>query len=98
MKKIMAILGLSATVVLAHTPLMSCFDNMDGTITCEAGFSDGSSASGVEFRIEQDGEVIFQGKFDSFSEVTFEKPDGKYTAVMDAGEGHRVRLSSSDIF
>ena len=98
MKKTVAILGLSATMALAHTPLMSCFDNMDGTITCEAGFSDGSSASGVEFKIEQNGKVVFEEKFDNFSEVTFDQPDDEYTAIMDAGEGHRVRMSSKDIF
>jgi hypothetical protein len=40
---------------MAHTPLCSCYDNGDGTITCEGGFSDGSSASGLRIRIENKG-------------------------------------------
>ena len=98
MNKILVTLSLGATMALAHTPLMSCFDNMDGTITCEAGFSDGSSASGVEFRVEQNNQVLLTERFDNFSEVTFDQPDGEYTAIMDAGEGHRLRMSSEDIF
>ncbi len=31
------------------------------------------------------------------SEITFDKPDGDYEAVFDAGEGHRVHVKSSDI-
>ena len=34
-----------ATFVQAHTPLCSCFDNGDGTVTCEGGFSDGRAGS-----------------------------------------------------
>jgi hypothetical protein len=40
-----------AAQALAHTPLCSCYDNGDGTVTCEGGFSDGSSASGVQMRV-----------------------------------------------
>ncbi|MBK1637032.1 hypothetical protein CKO19_14985, partial [Rhodovulum adriaticum] len=29
----------------AHTPLCACYDNGDGTVLCEGGFSDGSSAA-----------------------------------------------------
>ena len=36
---------------LAHTPLCSCYDFGDNTILCEGGFSDGSSASGVEMLV-----------------------------------------------
>ena len=35
----------------AHTPLFDCFDNGDDTLTCEGGFSDGSSAAGVSIRV-----------------------------------------------
>jgi hypothetical protein len=98
MKKLLVVLSFAASAALAHTPVMSCFDNMDGTITCEAGFSDGSSASGVEFELLQNGKAIVQTKFDDFSEVVIEKPEGEYTAIMNAGEGHVVKVKSSDIF
>lgn len=81
----------------AHTALMSCFDNGDGTVTCEGGFSDGSSASGVDFYIKKDGKTQNEVKFDEFGEVTFKKPDGAYSAYLYAGEGHEIEVKSSDI-
>lgn len=88
---------LISSSLFAHTAIMSCFDNGDGTITCEGGFSDGSSASGVKFRVEQGGKTIFNTKMNEDSEVTFDKPNGDYSAVFDAGEGHAVHIKGSDI-
>jgi hypothetical protein len=82
----------------AHTPLMSCFDAGDGNIICEGGFSDGSSASGVDFRVEQDGKVILETKMDEYGEVQFSKPDKPYVAIFSAGKGHEVRVKGKDIF
>lgn len=83
---------------LAHTPLCSCYDNGDGTITCEGGFSDGSSAAGVEMRVEdKKGKVLIKGKMDEDSEFTFDKPPGTYKVVFNAGEGHVVEVDGKDI-
>jgi hypothetical protein len=98
MKKIILILGLSISAAFSHTAVMSCFDNGDNTITCEAGFSDGSSASGVKFEVHQDGKIIETKKFNDLGEAVFDKPKGDYEAVMNAGEGHQVTVKSSDIF
>ncbi|MGI6639334.1 MAG: hypothetical protein ACOX4Z_09920 [Desulfobulbus sp.] len=82
----------------AHTPLCSCYDNGDGTITCEGGFSDGSSASGVKMRVEkQDGAVLLEGQMNATSEFTFNKPEEDYKVVFDGGEGHRIEINSKDI-
>lgn len=86
-----------AAPALAHTPLCACYDNGDGTVTCEGGFSDGSSAAGVEMRVEVDGKVVIQGKMDENSEFSFEKPAGDYKVVFDAGEGHRIEIEGKDI-
>lgn len=96
-KKIILSLALATGSLFAHTAIMSCFDNGDGTITCEGGFSDGSSASGVKFRVEQKSKAIFSAKMSEDSEVTFKKPNGDYNAVFDAGEGHKVFIKGSDI-
>ncbi len=85
-------------VAYAHTPLMSCFDEGDGTVTCEGGFSDGSSASGVEFMVEQAGEMVLKARLNEFSEINFEKPQGDYKAIFNAGEGHVVTINGKDIF
>lgn len=83
---------------LAHTPLFSCYDNGDGTVLCEGGFSDGSSAAGVPVRVlGPDGAVLAEGELDALSEFEFDKPEGDYTAVFDGGEGHRLEVPSSRI-
>ena len=93
------VLGLLlAGAAAAHTPLCSCYDNGDGTITCEGGFSDGSSASGVQMRVEAGDKALIEGKMDEFSEFTFDKPGGDYKVIFDAGEGHAVEIDGKDIF
>jgi hypothetical protein len=96
-KKLLVGLLIASSSVFAHTAIMSCFDNGDGTITCEGGFSDGSSASGVKFYVQQGGKNVFASKMSEDSEVTFKKPSGDFQAVFDAGEGHRVYIKSQDI-
>lgn len=81
----------------AHTALLSCFDEGDETITCEGGFSDGSSASGVNFYVEQNGEKVIEEKFDELNSVNFEKPEGDFSAVFDAGDGHQIIIKGSNI-
>ncbi len=81
----------------AHTALLSCFDEGDDTITCEGGFSDGSSASGVNFYVEQNGQKVIEEKFDELNSVNFEKPEGDFNAVFDAGDGHQIIIKGSNI-
>ena len=76
----------------ARTPLLSIVDNGDGTIYVEAGFSDGSSATGMPCRLlGKDGNVLWEGKFDVYSSVTIKKPDADpYFVVFEGGPGHVV--------
>ena len=94
---------------LSHTPLCSCYDNGDGTVTCEGGFSDGSSAAGVDIKVvdengevisvkDEDGEMLrLKGKMDEDSEFTFIKPKVPYTVIFDAGPGHEVIIKGEEI-
>jgi len=93
------VLGFFLTpAVQAHTPLCSCYDNGDGSVTCEGGFSDGSSAAGVQMRVEDGaGKVLIQGKMDDDSEFTFDKPPGNYKVAFDAGEGHDITVHGKEI-
>lgn len=87
-----------ATVSSSHTPFMACFDNGDGTITCNGEFSDGSSAAGVVMRvIDGQKKVLIEGSMDEDSEYTFEKPQGVFTVIFDAGPGHVVKEKSDNI-
>ena len=95
---ILAVMLFLTTIAFAHTPLCSCYDNGDETITCEGGFSDGSSASGVEMTVQdKSGKVLTKGKMNEDSEFTFKKPDGPYKVIFDAGPGHVVEVNGEDI-
>ncbi|GAB7081273.1 hypothetical protein [Megalodesulfovibrio paquesii] len=88
----------SASLAFAHTPLCSCFDNGDGTVMCEGGFSDGSSASGVKMVVKDaSGAVLEEGKMSEVSEFTFKKPAGDFTVNFEGGEGHSIVIKSADI-
>ncbi|WP_218961289.1 hypothetical protein [Desulfobotulus mexicanus] len=84
---------------MAHTPLFSCFDNADGTIYCEGGFSDGSTAAGVPVIVKNGkGEEIQRLVLSRTSDVEFEKPKGNYSVTFDGGEGHSIEIPGSQIF
>ena len=96
---VLALAGMLSTGNLfAHTPLCSCYDNGDGTVLCEGGFSDGSSASGVAIRVmDGNGNLVLEGAMSEDSEFEFNKPKGSYKVVFDAGPGHEVEIDGSDI-
>lgn len=97
MKKLAVATLFIASSMFAHTALMSCFDNGDGSVTCEGGFSDGSSASGVAIKVMQDKKVVVEGKLSKDSDFTFKKPKGEYEVELNAGEGHQVNVKSKEI-
>ena len=83
---------------LAHTPLFSCYGGGDGTVICEGGFSDGSSAAGAAVRVvDEDGNVLTKGKMDEFSEFVFDAPDAPYKVIFDAGPGHEIEIQGEEI-
>lgn len=91
-------LGLSGAA-FAHTPICACYDNGDGTVLCEGGFSDGASASGVPMLVRgADGTVLIEGKIDKNGEYEFTKPDGFADVLFDGGDGHQIVIPSADIY
>ncbi len=95
---LLAVFLICASQAMAHTPLCSCYENGDGTVTCEGGFSDGSSASGVRMRVEKaGGGVLLKGAMNEDSEYTFDKPGEAYKVVFDGGEGHSIEIDGKDI-
>lgn len=88
----------TGSLAFGHTPLCSCYEIGGGTVICEGGFSDGSSAAGIEIRVEdKDGKELKSGKMDDFSEFEFQRPDVPYTVIFDAGPGHEVKIKGEDI-
>lgn len=96
-KKILISSAIFATSLSAHTAIMTCFDNGDSTITCEGGFSDGASGSGVSMYITQNEKKIIKGVMDENSEFTFKKPKGAYEVYFNAGKSHVVVIKGKDI-
>jgi hypothetical protein len=89
--------GLVPGIASAHTPLCSCYDMGDGTVLCEGGFSDGSSAAGVAIRVlDANGNPTLEGEMSEDSEFEFDKPDGDYRVVFDAGPDHEVEIDGAD--
>lgn len=87
-----------ARPAMAHSPICACYDNGDGTVTCEGGFSDGASAEGVAMRIVDESDRVLQvGEMDARSTYTFDMPDGEFHVIFDAGMSHIVTIFSGDI-
>jgi hypothetical protein len=87
-----------AAPAFAHNAICDCYDNGDGTITCEGGFSDGAKAVGVPLRVlDQSGKVLIDGKMSEQSDFTFPKPKVDFRVQFDAGRGHVVTIDARDI-
>ena len=106
MKKISTALLLAGSVTglalslpaWAHSPLFDCFDNGDKTLTCEGGFSDGASATGVTIRVlDKQGKVLEQAKLNEKGSVTFKRPTGGFSVVFDGGAEHQLTVLGDDI-
>jgi hypothetical protein len=89
---------LACAGTFAHTPLLSCYDMGNGTVLCEGGFSDGSSAAGVAIRVmDATGNPLLEGEMSEHSEFESDKPAGGYSVIFDAGPGHNIEIDGSDI-
>lgn len=87
----------SALPALAHYPFCTC-EARDGTVTCQGGFSDGTSAEGVKLDvISYDEDVLVPGVFDASSTISFPRPEGEFYVLFDAGPGHIVEVDYNDI-
>jgi hypothetical protein len=87
-----------AAAAHAHNAICECYDNGDGTNTCEGGFSDVGKAAGVPDRVvEPAGKVLIEGAMSEQSDYTFKKPAADFRVQFDAGQGHVVTIDGRDI-
>ncbi|MCX7781651.1 MAG: hypothetical protein N2491_12225 [Negativicutes bacterium] len=94
---VLTVLLLTATA-FAHIVFFACWDNGDGTISCEGGYTDGSSAAGATINVtDADGSLLFSGKLDKSGELKFNKPAGDFAVTLDGGSGHSVTIKGKDI-
>jgi hypothetical protein len=90
--------ALLAAVAYAHNAICDCYENADGTITCEGGFSDGGKAVGVPLRVlDSAGKVLIEGAMSAQGDFTFAKPKVGFRVVFDGGEGHVITIDGRDI-
>lgn len=91
-------LALFAGVAWTHNAICDCYDNGNGTITCEGGFSDGGKAVGVPVHVmDGTGKVLVEGKMSENSDFTFPKPTVDYRVEFNAGAGHVITIDGRDI-
>jgi hypothetical protein len=89
---------LAAPCALAHSPVFDCFNDGEAKVTCEGGFSDGSSATGVNVKVlDKSDKLLLQGKIDADGRFSFARPAGEYHVFFDAGSGHSMTVFSADI-
>jgi len=82
----------------AHGPVFDCYIGDDNRVTCEAGFTDGSSAAGRQIHVQDpSGKVLLQGEVGNDNTYTFQPPAGNYSVVFLGGAGHQITIQSSDI-
>jgi hypothetical protein len=82
----------------AHAPLLSCFDNENGTITCEAGYSDGAPAAGQLIRVrEANGRLILESVFDTASAYSFDKPKSPFVVEFIGDPSHVATFDGEDL-
>ncbi len=92
---------LPGVAVLAHESYMDCFDNQNGTVTCSAGYVDGSPPADRDRVLlkDADGKTLVTGNFDADGNFTFDKPgNGDFMVIFIGAEiGHTHRINSGDL-
>lgn len=89
---------LITTATHAHTPLFDCYKNHDDTITCEGGFSDGSSATGNLVQVRTVfGRILTQATLDEAGAITFNQPDEEYVVVFAPDSQHQLKVLGDEI-
>lgn len=90
--------SMTLTNAFAHSALLNCYDNGDGTFTCQGGYSDGSSATGIRIVVrDTSGTVLQEARLDSNSEVVLQRPQGDFTVSFDGGSGHSVEVDGRSL-
>lgn len=88
----------SWSVACAHSALLNCFDNADGTFTCQGGYSDGSSATGIRIVVRDgSGMILQEARLDSNSEVILQRPQGDFSVLFDGGAGHSIEVDGRSL-
>ncbi|USD39348.1 hypothetical protein [Ferrimonas sp. SCSIO 43195] len=93
---VLLLAGLS-TQALAHFPVMECWQSK-GTITCQAGWTDGGSAQSLPVSLyDYDDNLMAEAMTDAQSMVRFDKPEGDYYLLYDPSHETTIEVDGLDI-
>jgi hypothetical protein len=94
----LAALPIVPSLASAHSAVFDCYNEKDGNVSCEGGFSDGTSAAGIAVKVlDSSDKLLLSGAIDREGRFSFKRPSGDFRVIFDAGKGHSVTLLSSDI-
>lgn len=92
---------LTGGAALAHEAYMDCFDNGDDTVTCVAGYEDGSPPTDRDRILikNSEGKTIKSGNFDEDGAFNFGRPEdaGFMMIFMGSEIGHTIRINAGDL-
>lgn len=92
---------LALGAIHAHESFLDCYDNRDGTITCQAGYSDGDLPADTDRILVKDrgGKTLLSGSFDEAGTFSFERPEQGGFIVIFVGSqiGHTNRVDASGL-
>ncbi|USD67110.1 hypothetical protein [Vibrio sp. SCSIO 43136] len=79
-------------IAVAHYPVMEC-SLSDTHIDCQTGFSDGSTAPKYKIELfDYDDNLIAREVTNEYSKARFERPEGEFYLVFDAGHEAPVEI------
>jgi hypothetical protein len=82
----------------AHPPFCVCKMIDATTVRCEGGFADGTGVPGVSLDVlRYDESIVLETTFGADSTVSFERPDGEFYILFDAGAGNSFDVDYKDI-
>ncbi|MCH2159924.1 MAG: hypothetical protein MK096_14245 [Oleiphilaceae bacterium] len=101
-KLALVVMSLLSAKAFAHYPILNCKlgsnPESPSEVVCEASFSNLAKAPNVIMEVySEDDELISEGHTDDNSIYTFERPDGVYFIIMDAGPGHVLEISDEEV-
>ena len=105
---ILILISLFSLQAFAHYPLLNCQfvaaekevaeQEVVEQVSCEAGFSDGTKAPNVIMDVfSEDDETLATGHTNEKAMFQFERPDGIFFIIMDAGPGHVIEISDEEV-
>lgn len=88
----------SPSFAFAHSAIFDCYDNGNNTVTCQGGYSNGSSAEGAKIIVSDEmGKTLETAPLDSNNKATVKKPTITYFINFESGDGHGMRISGKNI-